>query len=43
MEGSVQCESNRAPEAKFSDKFLLSLWEEVVDAWQLDTWEQPRL
>jgi len=30
------------PEAKFSEKFLLSEWEEVVDAWQLDTWEQYR-
>ncbi len=31
-----------APEAKFSEKFLLSEWEEVVDAWQLDTWEPYR-
>ena len=29
-------------QAKFSEKFLLSEWEEVVDAWQLDTWEQYR-
>jgi mRNA-degrading endonuclease RelE of RelBE toxin-antitoxin system len=29
-------------EGKFSDKFLVSEWEEVVDAWQLDTWEQYR-
>src|SRR5262245_40922136 len=27
---------------KFSQHFLLSEWEEVVDAWQLDTWEAYR-
>jgi hypothetical protein len=32
-------ESNRH---KFSRHFLLTEWEEVVDAWQLDTWEAYR-
>jgi superfamily I DNA/RNA helicase len=27
---------------KFTPRFLLSEWEEVVDAWQLDTWENYR-
>lgn len=27
---------------KFSERFLLSEWEEVVDAWQLETWEDYR-
>jgi len=29
-------------EHKFSQRFLESEWEEVVDAWQLDTWEAYR-
>ena len=27
---------------KFTDRFLMSEWEEVVDAWQLETWESYR-
>ena len=27
---------------KFSERFLLTEWEQVVDAWQLDTWEAYR-
>ena len=27
---------------KFSERFLLNEWEQVVDAWQLDTWEAYR-
>ncbi len=27
---------------KFSQRFLVTEWEEVVDAWQLDTWEAYR-
>jgi len=30
------------PEHQFSEGFLLAEWTEVVDAWQLDTWEQYR-
>ena len=29
-------------EVKFSPGFLLAEWEQVVDAWQLDTWESYR-
>jgi mRNA-degrading endonuclease RelE of RelBE toxin-antitoxin system len=28
--------------AKFSSRFLMTEWEEVVDAWQLDSWEAYR-
>ena len=27
---------------KFSLQFLMTEWEQVVDAWQLDTWEDYR-
>jgi hypothetical protein len=30
------------PDAKFSLQFLMSEWEQVVDAWQLDSWEEYR-
>ena len=32
----------RAPEQRFAPRFLLSEWTEVVDAWQLRTWEEYR-
>jgi superfamily I DNA/RNA helicase len=31
-----------APKHKFTSRFLLGEWEDVVDAWQLDTWESYR-
>jgi mRNA-degrading endonuclease RelE of RelBE toxin-antitoxin system len=34
--------SKRSGESKFSDRFLWSEWDHVVDAWQLETWEQYR-
>jgi len=34
--------SKQAQEHKFSQQFLLSEWEQVVDAWQLDSWEAYR-
>ncbi len=34
--------SNQMETHKFSLRFLLSEWEDVVDAWQLDTWEAYR-
>jgi len=34
--------SKDAGEHKFSLRFLSSEWEQVVDAWQLDTWEEYR-
>ena len=35
-------EASRTAEHKFSLHFLLTEWEQVVDAWQLDTWEAYR-
>jgi mRNA-degrading endonuclease RelE of RelBE toxin-antitoxin system len=34
--------SNEARPHKFSLHFLLTEWEQIVDAWQLDTWESYR-
>lgn len=34
--------SNEGEAHRFSEAFLLSEWREVVDAWQLDTWEAYR-
>ena len=34
--------AREADSQKFSRHFLLTEWEEVVDAWQLDTWEAYR-
>ena len=34
--------SEREEPHKFSERFLLAEWEQVVDAWQLDTWESYR-
>ena len=34
--------ANEADPHKFSLHFLLTEWEQVVDAWQLDTWESYR-
>ena len=34
--------SERGENHKFSRRFLLTEWEQVVDAWQLDTWEAYR-
>ena len=34
--------SEREPEQGFAHRFLLSEWREVVDAWQLQTWEEYR-
>lgn len=30
------------PDLRFTESFLLTEWEDVVDAWQLDTWEAYR-
>jgi mRNA-degrading endonuclease RelE of RelBE toxin-antitoxin system len=35
-------EASRTAEHKFSLHFLLTEWEQVVDAWQLETWEAYR-
>ncbi len=34
--------SSRIEEFKFSPRFLLGEWEDVVDAWQLQSWEEYR-
>ncbi len=34
--------AEKIPNHKFSDRFLFTEWEQVVDAWQLDNWEAYR-
>src|SRR5204862_7562631 len=38
----VQDAANAASDHKFSLHFLITEWEQVVDAWQLDSWEPYR-
>lgn len=38
----LQEASDAAGDHKFSLRFLTTEWEQVVDAWQLDTWEEYR-
>ena len=38
----LRAASERGKSHKFSGRFLLTEWEQVVDAWQLDTWEAYR-
>ena len=38
----LRAASERGATHKFSGRFLLTEWEQVVDAWQLDTWEAYR-
>ena len=38
----LRAASERGENHKFSVRFLLTEWEQVVDAWQLDTWEAYR-
>ena len=38
----LRAASERGENHKFSRRFLLAEWEQVVDAWQLDTWEAYR-
>ena len=38
----LRAASERREHHKFSGRFLLTEWEQVVDAWQLDTWEAYR-
>jgi mRNA-degrading endonuclease RelE of RelBE toxin-antitoxin system len=38
----MQESSDAASEHKFSLRFLMSEWEQVVDAWQLSSWEEYR-
>lgn len=39
---AVQEASDAVPDHKFAMRFLLSEWEQVVDAWQLTSWEEYR-
>ncbi|ODA33119.1 3'-5' exonuclease [Planctopirus hydrillae] len=34
--------SQRAPDHKFTQQFLVAEWDQVIDAWQLDNWEAYR-
>src|SRR5690606_34644144 len=38
----LQQASATVPGHKFGQRFVLSEWEQVVDAWQLQTWEAYR-
>ncbi|MCH8136894.1 MAG: DEAD/DEAH box helicase [Proteobacteria bacterium] len=42
IQGLLKEASEKAENSKFSQQFLLTEWTEVVDAWQLDTWEAYR-
>ena len=39
---ALKAASAKVPPHKFSLPFLISEWEQVVDAWQLETWESYR-
>jgi superfamily I DNA/RNA helicase len=38
----IKAQSSKIPGWKFSTTFVLSEWDDLVDAWQLHTWEQYR-
>jgi len=38
----IQQASKKVGDHKFSHRFLTTEWEQVVDGWQLDTWEEYR-
>jgi mRNA-degrading endonuclease RelE of RelBE toxin-antitoxin system len=42
IKGALRDAAARAQDGKFSPQFLLSEWQDVVDAWQLDSWESYR-
>jgi len=42
VQKAVKAAGNAVEGHKFSQQFLLTEWEQVVDAWQLETWEQYR-
>ncbi|MBU2624551.1 MAG: UvrD-helicase domain-containing protein [candidate division Zixibacteria bacterium] len=39
---SLKTAADAVDEHKFTEHFLITEWEQVVDAWQLDTWEAYR-
>jgi len=42
IEALLSAAAEAVPDHKFSRHFLLSEWEEVVDAWQVHSWEEYR-
>ncbi|HET8941047.1 MAG TPA: UvrD-helicase domain-containing protein [Rudaea sp.] len=42
IQGLLETAAAAQPESKFSSSFLLAEWEDVVDGWQIDTWENYR-
>ena len=42
LKGALRDATMRAKNGKFSSQFLFSEWQDVVDAWQLDSWESYR-
>ncbi len=42
LRGAIKSAAAAAPAHKFSQQFLVSEWDHVVDAWQLSNWEEYR-
>lgn len=42
VEGIIAKVAEQFTEAKFTSRFLFNEWEQIVDAWQLNTWESYR-
>ena len=42
LRGAIKSAAAAAPSHKFSQQFLVSEWDHVVDAWQLSSWEEYR-
>ncbi len=42
LRGAIKSAAATAPAHKFSQVFLVSEWDHVVDAWQLSSWEEYR-
>ena len=42
LKGALRDAAVRTKDGKFSPQFLFSEWQDVVDAWQLDSWESYR-
>jgi superfamily I DNA/RNA helicase/mRNA-degrading endonuclease RelE of RelBE toxin-antitoxin system len=42
LQGRLERAAAQAPNMRFKTPFLLGEWEEVVDAWQIATWEEYR-
>ncbi len=38
----IKHHAEQVPEHKFSERFLFTEWDQVVDVWQLDSWESYR-